>query len=116
MTVEGANEIFVWRHAPIGFCAGYDLREFREELGNKSFNVCFDAGPPNVIRRLKIQSEIVLLDTFLVQRFVPKTSIKQHKFVHVPRKEKLRLRLICFAIRILYQRVVIWITSFERAR
>ena len=115
MAVKGANEIFVWCHAPIGLRAGYDLSEFCEKLANETLNVCFDAGAPNVIGRLKIQSEIVFLDAFLVQRFIPKTPIKEHKSVHVPREEKLCLRLICFPIRVFYQRVVIWITSFECA-
>jgi hypothetical protein len=66
MAVKGANEIFVRRRAPIGFCARYDLSELSEKLGNESLNVCFDAGPSNVIGRLKIQSEIVFLDTLLV--------------------------------------------------
>src|SRR5436309_2986510 len=116
MAVKGANKILIRCHAPIRFCAGNDLSEFREKLGYECLNAGFDGGSPDVIGRLKIESEIVFLDAFLVQRFVPKTSIKEHKLVYVPREEKLRLRLVCFAIRIFDQRVMIRIAPFKRAR
>ena len=116
MAVKGANEIFVRGHPPIGFCAGYNPSEFAEKFSNKSLNVCFHYGSPNIIGSLEIQSEVVFLDPFLVQRLVPQTSIKEHKLVHVPREEKLRLCLVCFAICVLHECVVIRIPPFECAR
>src|SRR5882724_248409 len=116
MAVKSADEIFIRCHAPIRLCARYDLSEFCEKRAYECLNARFDRGSSNVIGRLKIKSEIVFLDAFLVKRFVPKASIKKHKFVHVPCEEKLRLRLVRFAIRVFDERVVIRITPFKRAR
>ena len=116
MAVEGTNEKFVRRHPPIGLCARHDRSEFSEKLGNESLNVCFDAGSSNVIGCLKIQSEIVFLDALFVQRFIPKAPIKEHKLVHVPCEEKLRLRLVGFVICVFHQCMVIWVAPFGSAR
>jgi hypothetical protein len=85
-----------------------------KNLAMNSSTLASMPGRPTSSGRLKIQPEIVFLDTFFIERFIPKTPIKEHKLVYVPREEKLRLCLVCFAIRVLYQSVVIWITPFKR--